>query len=169
MDYQADIRIDETALDLEWLDQPKLMMFYTGVEAKAKKRLDEARESLTIIRAELDFKIRQSPADYNLDKVTETSIGNCIVLQDEYKDAQTEVIECQYEVNMAIGAVRSFDHRKTALENLVKLYGQQYFAGPKVPRDIFEERLQRVNKEQADIDANAKIAGQILLRTKTSK
>ena len=30
--------------------------------------------------------------------------------------------------------------RKKSLENLVILHGQQYFAGPKMPRNISEER-----------------------------
>jgi len=36
--------------------------------------------------------------------------------------------------------------RKDALENLVRLHGQQYFAGPKMPRDVQWERQQKIER-----------------------
>jgi hypothetical protein len=46
------------------------------------------------------------------------------------------------------------DHRKSALENLVKLHGQQYFAGPMVPRDLTHEwkNKQQQQKEEVEVD-----------------
>ena len=37
MNYEQDIRIDETSLDVEWLDQPSLMMTYARHSAKSRK------------------------------------------------------------------------------------------------------------------------------------
>jgi len=36
-------------------------------------------------------------------------------------------------------AVRAMNVKKDALENMVKLLGMQYFAGPKEPRDLHRE------------------------------
>jgi len=48
--------------------------------------------------------------------------------------------------------------RKSALENLVTLHGQQYFAGPKVPRNIGEEMSNRKKtREFTKSDANTRI------------
>ncbi|KKL95351.1 hypothetical protein LCGC14_1855490, partial [marine sediment metagenome] len=33
--YESDLFIDDKALDIEWLGQPKLMLKYTGIQAKA--------------------------------------------------------------------------------------------------------------------------------------
>ena len=51
---------------------------------------------------------------------------------------------------MAQGAVYAFEQRKTSLENLVRLHGQQYFAGPKMPRDLRKEVDRRAQQRKAD-------------------
>ena len=44
--------------------------------------------------------------------------------------------------------LKAFEQRKDALENLVRLHGQQYFAGPKIPRDLPSEMEKRTNKNK---------------------
>jgi hypothetical protein len=53
---------------------------------------------------------------------------------------------------MAQAAVNAFEQRKSALENLVRLFGQSYFAGPKMPRDLHWE------KEEKEKSVNSGIA-----------
>ena len=65
----------------------------------------------------------------------------------------TEVIDARYEFNTAKGAVRAVDQRKESLENLVRLHGQHYFAGPKIPRDLSSE----VEQHKIRKESNAKI------------
>ena len=40
------------------------------------------------------------------------------------------------------------EHRKSSLENLVKLLLQGYFAGPKMPRDLANEIALKAEKKQ---------------------
>lgn len=151
MDYDKDIEIDDTALDLEWLDQASLMLKYTKHFAKTRKQLDEAKENLDVIKAELDKDIRNNPDDYGIDKITESVVQNTILLQPGYKLANKKVIDCKYEVDIAIAATRAFEQRKDALENLVRLHGQQYFAGPNTPRDLNWERRERQKRTDKKI------------------
>jgi 5'-deoxynucleotidase YfbR-like HD superfamily hydrolase len=88
----------------------------------------------------LDKSVREDPEKYGIAKITETVVLNTIISQEEYKEAYHEFLEIQHEYNIAKAAVRAFAQRKDALENLVRLHGQQYFAGPRVPRNISEER-----------------------------
>lgn len=150
MDYSADVRIDESALEQEWLDQPELMLKYTKIAAEARKDLDNAEEALSLVKAELDKKIRANPSKFGLEKITEPVVVATILTQDKYKTAIKEVVDARFEKNVADGAVKAFEQRKTALENLVKLHGQSYFAGPSIPRDITEERKRQQNKEKAN-------------------
>ena len=150
MNYEKDIRIDESALDVEWLGQASLMLKYSRILAMSRKRADHAKINADVIKAELDKKIRAVPENYDLSKITEVAISNIILTSEEYKEAQTEIIEALYEVNMAQSAVRAIEQRKDALENLVKLYGQQYFAGPKIPRDISKEWEAREKQNQSN-------------------
>jgi len=143
MDYESDVRIDESALDIECLEQPNLMMKYALLAAEADKEVDLAKEALDLIDAELDTVIRTSPERYEITKLTEAVVANTILQQDEHKRATRRVIDAKFNAKIASGAVKAIDAKKSMLETLVKLHGQQYFAGPSVPRDITNEVQQK--------------------------
>ena len=42
----------------------------------------------------------------------------------------------------------AIDQKKSALENLVKLHGQMYFAGPSIPRDLDKEWEKREKEKR---------------------
>jgi len=140
MNYEADLRIDESNLDLEWLEQPSLMMRYGMKSAEARQELDLAKENLNLVKAELDLAIRNNPESYGLNKVTEAALFAMIQQQDDYKTAYSRFVDATYQVNLLQVAIEAIQHRKSALENLVRLHGQQYFAGPKIPHDLAEVR-----------------------------
>ena len=137
--YEEDLQIDENALDLEWLTQPRLMLQYIDEQASARRQVDREKEKLAVVRAELDKKIRSNPESFELEKITESLISSTIIVQKKYKKAMKVVIDAQYEYQMAQGAVQSVEQRKSALENLVKLFGMGYFSGPKTPRNLSSE------------------------------
>ena len=158
LNYERDVSIDETALDVEWLQQSHLMYKYAKYQADTKKAVDEAKEMLDFIRAKLEMDIRANPENYGLSKVTESAIASSILLQPEYQEASKKYIEAKYENDVAAAAVRAIDQKKTALENLVKLLSVSYFAGPSAPRDLsleWNERIKR--KEQKELNKNVKI------------
>jgi hypothetical protein len=150
LNYEKDVTIDESALDVEWLAQPKLMLTYGNHAAEKRKEVDLAKEKLDVVKAELDRKIRENPEIFGLPKITETVVQNTIIIQPEYKKASENYIETKYELDMAMSAVRAIDQKKQALENLVRLHGQQYFAGPKVPRDLSQEWINKQRQKQSD-------------------
>jgi hypothetical protein len=143
LDYEKDVSIDPNALDVEILDQARWMLRYCKHAENAKKEMDWAKERLDVKRAELDKDVRTNPDKYDIGKITESAINNAIVLHPDYQALSSAYIEAKYEAGMASAAVRAFDQRKTALENLVKLHAAQYFAGPRVPRNLAEEHEKR--------------------------
>lgn len=153
MNYETDVSIDESALDVEWLDQASLTMKYCQLEAEAQRAYDNAKERLDIVRAELYQKITNDPDSYNLPKTTEGAINGAILMTEKYQEAQEDVGQALYEYQMAKAAVRAMYAKKDALENLVRLHGQQYFAGPSVPRDLSKEWEQRARQ----VDSNKKV------------
>ncbi len=155
------LKIDHSALDVEWLDQPNLMIRYIRHQANCALTLDKAKERLDVLRAELDKKIRAHPEKFDVSKLTETVVTNTIIIQPEYKDLQEEVLEAKYEFDIARAAVSAINARKEALENLVKLHGMSYFAGPKMPRDLNQEVKRK--KQQENVDSGV---GQRLRRRK---
>jgi hypothetical protein len=162
MNYEDDLSIDESALDVEWLEQPQLMFKYARYCAELEKVADEAKDKLEYVKAEVERDIRESPEKYGIVKITEAVVAGTILLQEKYKGALVEYNKAKFDAKVSGGAVRSFDQRKTALENLVRLNGQQYFAGPTVPRNLHEEyEAKKVKREQIKRTVSAGIAGRI--------
>lgn len=155
MTYDEEIEIDEQALDVEWLNQPKLMLKYTRARAEAQRELDMAKEIRDVTRARVDKAIREDPEKHGVVAgprgITEGGITAAIADHPDYIKANRAYVDSSYEFNVATGVVAAFDQRKTALENLVRLHGQSYFAGPKVPHDLGEMRRQKDEEAQRGV------------------
>jgi len=152
MNYETDIRIDPDSLDVEWLNQPTLVMKYSREVAQLKRELELAKERLDLTKAEIDKDVRTHPDKYKLDKVTEKAIDSITLDDPEFKKDNKTLIDTRYDLDIAQAALNAISQRKDALENLVRLHGMQYFAGPKVPRELSKEwekkqTQQNVNKE----------------------
>ena len=146
MNYEDDIKIDESSLDVEWLDQPSLMMKYARHAAQCRLEMDKAKEALELVKAELDKEIRSFPDRFGIEKITDKVVENTIPMQPAYKEAINNFIKARFESDVAYGAVKAMETRKDALENLGRLMGLQYFAGPRMPRDLHEERTAKQTK-----------------------
>lgn len=137
--YENDMYIDDSALDVECLDQPAMMMRYTAQLARAEREVSRLKEKQDVIKAGADKHIRAHPEQYGIEKITEAAIQGALVLEEQVKMVREELIEAEYEVKMLKGAVQATAQRKDMLEALIRLHGQQYFAGPSVPRDLSNE------------------------------
>ena len=156
MDYKKDIMLDENSLDLEILDQPALMMEYSQACSQAHLDMELEKQKLDLTKSKLDYNVRLEPTEYGIDskmKITEAVILGAIQQQDIYIKANEKYLKAKYDYEVMKGAVSAVEQRKTALELLVKLHGQQYFAGPAVARDIYKERQKRVVKTNAGVSA----------------
>ena len=156
LNYEEDIRIDHTALDVEWVRQPELMGRYAKHAVEARRAFDDAKERLDVGKAKLEFSIRANPTAYGLEKITESAIQSVILQESVYGDLTRVFAEARYEHEVALAAVRAVDQRKSALENLVRLLGMSYFAGPQVPRDLSEEFRRGVREREQRLQ-NAKV------------
>jgi len=162
MDYEKDIKIDQTSLDVEWLQQASLTFKYTKHAAQMSLELAKEKERMNLIKADLDLKIRKNPADYKVDKVTNEVVTNIILTDKGFQEAQTKYLNSEYEYNISQGAVRALADKKSALENLVRLNGQSYFAGPSIPRDLTKEWEAKENRTES----NSAIANSMRRRPK---
>lgn len=162
LDYKKDAEIDEAALDIEWLNQPVLTMKYARIAAEAELTRDRAKEALELCKAEIDEDIRKNPGKYKIEKVTD-KVVEALTLQDkEYQDCNDAYLTAKFNMNVANGALKAIgDMRKAALENLVRLQGQQYFAGPSVPRDISWEANQKRKAQIVEEVRNERVSNKI--------
>jgi len=153
MSYESDIKIDETALDIEWLEQAGLAFRYGRNYAECLKRFMYAEENVKIIRSELTIKVLENP-DGTLGKdikPTGPAIEAYYRTHPKHKKAKEEWITAQEELNLAEIAKQEISvTRKKALENMVTLHGQQYFAGPSVPRNLTREWMAKEKQAKAN-------------------
>ena len=160
-DYENKIRIDEEALDLEWLDQPSLFIDIAKESAEAQFDCDQAKASFEVVCSETEMQIRNNPITFKIEKITESAIKAALTQTEEYKAALLKLNEAKRDASILQGAVKAFDQRKSALENMVRLHGQSYFAGPKIPRNLSDERKAKEAKKER---VNEKIKNRVIKR-----
>ena len=147
--YNDDISIDRDALDIGWTKQAQTFFKYAELAAKARDAMDRKKEKIDVLEATMGLKIRTNPASYGLEKITEGAVQSTILIDQNHIDAVAELADLKYEYEVLIAAVRALDQKKSALENLVRLQGQNYFAGPSVPREIGKEWAKDVERTGA--------------------
>jgi len=148
---EKDLHIDCEALDIECLNQANLAWKYINLAHQARKKARQAEEYLKTIRSELIAKVnKDSEGCVNKAKPNVHDIEAYYRTHKQYKAAKTEMIDAQLEADLVQQGKDLFVfQRKASLENLINLHGQQYFAGPKVPRNL-EQEVKR-QREQADV------------------
>jgi len=141
IDYERDMKIDVDSLDVEWWDQSSLALKYGKHYADLWEQVKFAEEEVKIIRSELILKANENPSKCcHKDKPNLNDIEAYYRTDKKYREAKDKLIGLQKELMYAEHAKDQICWtRRAALENLVKLHGQQWFAGPKVPRDLINE------------------------------
>jgi len=129
MNYEDDIKIDKENLDGEFLKQPQLVFQYCRLEADADKEVNELENKLKVAEAE-----KYKEAKTSTEKMTEKAIQSIIDSSPEINQISTALIKAIHNKKILSGVIKSFDHRKSVLENLVQLWMRDYFSTPKNPK-----------------------------------
>jgi len=154
------LEIDLNLLDEEWLNQPKRFYESATQLADAEAEVEEIKLDISLqkdeidtVRAELDLAIRKKHS-HSSDKLTENAISNLIINKPDYQDEkkkmnklQASLNEAKHKVGISRAAVSALDHRKSALERLVSLHGQNYFSSPKAPDKGGREITDKIEKQ----------------------
>jgi len=156
MNYARDLIIDEHSLDEEWIKQPRLFMQYAKESAVKKREYDITKAKFEVLEAEIDTEVRSDPESYINGKITEKSIKNAVLTNADYLEAQQDLIDLAHELEIMKYAVRSFEQKKSALENLVKLHGQGYYSEPTSP-DVNNDAVQTTVRKKKVRDSIKKI------------
>lgn len=142
LNWERDQRIDESALDVEWLEQAPLAIRYAKYWLYLRKKAQIAHENLKTVRSELVHRVNLKPAKTTgKEKPNIADIEAYYRRHSRYKQAKTEWMGAQDEADFAEVVKNEICFtRKAALEGLVALHGQQYFAGPSSPHNLTKER-----------------------------
>ena len=134
-DYEHDLEIDQFNLDREWVQQPNLFMKYSQAAAEADAEVKQLHEKLKVLRSELILESRTEGGAKNANE-QEAYYRT----KPAFKKLKQKLIESEHEAQILQSTVFAFQQRKQALENLVKLHGQQYFSDP-VGEDMSADRM----------------------------
>jgi hypothetical protein len=132
------LQIEPDALDLEWLKQASNYHEIAELAAAASEKVRSLKERLDVIDSKLDKEYRKK---FEVEKVkaTEAIIKSYIIDDERHTAAFDALNTAMYHENVMKDTLKAMDHKKSALENEVRLWAGNYFAGPKEPRDIKKE------------------------------
>lgn len=135
-ELEIDRRIEPDQLDVECIQQADLFFKYSLRAIEAKKEVERQEFELDTYEAKLQMQCRRSPGDFGLDNVTESGVKSAVKCHDKFHKRAMALIDAKEEMAVLQAAVTTMDMKKRMLESLITLHGQQYFAGPAIPRNI---------------------------------
>jgi hypothetical protein len=155
INYEKDIHIDEDQLDVEWVEQPDLAMKYASNLAKLRTKVRGLEEEKKVVRSECIVEANENPEGCTgKAKPNSADLEAYYRTQTVYKDVIEDLLKAKEELEFAELAFQEISWtRKNALENLVKLHAQQYFAGPSIPRDLSMKRVDYNAKKVEKVNA----------------
>lgn len=153
------IYIDKNRLDEEWMRQS----YVVWDEGKEYNRLvferDTIKRKLDSQIAGLELDIRENPENFGFStqnspgkiKITEGAIQSFLLADEELLEIRKELLEKEFEVNTQKTLLQALHHKKSALEYLVKLYLNGYWAAkPIVPDEFGQVALSELEKQQKE-------------------
>ena len=156
-----ELGIDPERLDVEWIKHPDTFHKYAHAAADAERTAKEAAENVKVIRSELIRKANKNPERYlgKGNKATGTNVEAYYRKHPDHIEAKEELIEAEYERDIIQAAKSAMFMKKVALESLVKLAMQGWFASPVAPKTMTEL------KEQID-EADARTTSSMVKKAK---
>ena len=149
LNFDADLEIDVDALDEEWLKQPQLFMSYCKAAVLAESAAKKAELNVKTVRSEIIAGAIEQASKAGEKQPTGVMLEAFYRAHKEHIEAKEEWIEATTEADMLRNAIFAFQQRKTALEQLVLLHGQQYFAGPSVPHILDMDSIRAARHGQS--------------------
>lgn len=166
-EFEQDKKIRPNQLDIESVIQPELFFKWAEKSVEAKEDHDLAILRFETIEAQLDIEVRNEPEKFNVVKITVDSVRSAVRTSPKYLAAKQEVFAAAKTASLLSKAVVAMEHKKRMIENLTKLHGQEYFAGPHVPRDLVAEYTDYQTRK--DKSLNERMASKVRKRKKRSK
>lgn len=143
LNYEKDLEINKFALDKECITQSKLYFNYADAAQQAKDNVSKAKDNFELITATRNIEIRKEYESVGK-KYTEALITSELAMDKEVMQAKEELREYESVYGKLQAAVKAMEIRGNQLDNLVKLYGSQYFS---VNKDFSNEIRKNLNEK----------------------
>lgn len=124
------VDIDEANLHEEWIRQPALFHRWARRLALNKTRVSTLKAALDMTKAECSLQLRKDPGRMGLPRATDAAVEAAVLLHPKYREAMRRLIKARERMDLCQAVVDACEHRKKSLENLVTLFGMDYFSRP---------------------------------------
>lgn len=160
---------DQNRLDDRWRQLPREYHKWVLRHADASMELEQAKAAKDLaeadkdkVAAEIDQAIRRDPSKFGLEKVTEGAVEKLTLLQPTYNKARDDVfsarqkvINVKHDMDIIKAHVDAMEFEKKSLENQVFLWARAYFADPKLPDELSDDRRDAFRKRNEEIASKA--------------
>lgn len=142
LNYEKDLEIDKFQLDKECLTHAKMYYNYAEAAQDAKARISKAKDNVEFVTAKRNIEIRKEYETIGK-KFTEAVITSELALDKDVIFAKNELRDAEELYGKLQVAVNAMEIKGNELDNLVKLFGSQYFSTTK---DYGNEIRKNLNK-----------------------
>lgn len=156
-EFELDLKIDPEQLDVEAGMQGELFFKWASKATRAKSKVDRKKFALDILYSTLMSKARKNPESFGLAKVTENALDSAVKSSAKYQEAYEEWLDAKESSSLYDRGVEAMEQKKRMIEVLITLHGQQYFAGPAVPRDLNAAFKDAQEKRSKDVKEKVQI------------
>jgi hypothetical protein len=155
-DFKEGLKIDKHDLDNECVKQPSIHQEIGENQVKAKDLFQKAKSRLKFVEADLATKIRANPSKYSVDKTTKEVVENTVVIQPDYQQADSDLIEITTLLGMLDVLGDVVDDRKSMVRDLVTLHVHNYYS----EGDMSSEKREVIANRQSEIVKKRREAAQ---------
>lgn len=146
LNFEQDLSIDKFKLDQECLSHPSLYYRYSDMLAEAKHDVGLKADNLKLVMGEANISIRNNFIKREI-KFTEAVIASEVESNADVLSARDALRKSELILSKLQAGVSAFEHRKSQLDNLVKLYVAGYFSTPAGAAKPKAEQNERASQE----------------------
>lgn len=123
--FSDEVAINEADLNTEFKNQASKYADFAEAEARAKAKVMSAKLRFEVVDSQMTKKCREQLIADGVPKPTEKMVRSEVVISDEYKAAQQQLIDATCAADIAKGAKEAFMHRKDMLIQLGSAHRQE--------------------------------------------
>lgn len=135
-EFEEDKSIDPNELDVEVTRQCDVFFKWAERHISATMLVEKKEYEFAVLEARLELECRDDPEKFGINNLTEAAVKAAIKASPRYTKAKEEILLLRTEGMLLAKAVAAIEMKKRMLDNLITLHGQEYFAGPAVPRNL---------------------------------
>lgn len=129
LDFEKDISINKYRLDEECLSHAGIYARYLSAQADADTAVSRAKDNLELVKSER-YDVIKAGFDKKGVKTTIPMLDKALASDEEVVEAKNTLRKAEDVLAKLTVAVKAFEHRRSELDNLVKLYCAGYYSMP---------------------------------------